>query len=414
MKRIWLALILSLFVWVDAAHATATVTQYALDTHGHKVSQTFLISRPTAISLGFGYCSSQSGCGISSDPDLPCYLNKYNPNFVDNFPDTITFSPLGDGTPARMFIKDGHVSGEDLKMGYYDKNTTQDWNSGILNNAPTFNADGSVTLKFNQGPIQAAKAFTKAASGRVCGLTAEEKTSFEQQYGSTFNNADSAAIKVSIDWQVDAPQYVNQYDQQITVNNKLQTTVQTVLPTPAPALTPSNTQQSNVQTTVPAAVTTLLNSLKTNGPAKTSYLPIPWLGVAYAAAPKYQLDTVQQTLTKNLVLTAAGTVDWGALTTYLGTTEKLALAESDVATMLRSVDSEATVNQVHPTKVAFVSYTAKESTGPREGALVVYGYNAASDQLIVADPTSGKSKLTTMKLSTLLEENPWLLLISHP
>ena len=197
------------------------VTQYSLEQHGNTVTQTFLISRPTLIPLSFSYCNGQS-CGNPQDPDLACYVNLYNPSFADQFPGTFSISPLGNGRPAKLFMKSGNLAGFDLQHGYYDAKHTSDWNRSILSGSPSFGADGSVSLSFNQRPIQAFKNFTTSPRGRVCGISEQELANFKAQYGTAFDNVNSAAIKLAIVWQVDNPQYANPYDQTVTINGQSQ------------------------------------------------------------------------------------------------------------------------------------------------------------------------------------------------
>lgn len=395
--------------------SAVTLQQHSLIQQGNTVTQTFLISRPTTIPLSFSYCNGQS-CGNPEDPDLACYVNLYNPNFADGFPDTITISPLGNGQPAKVFLKDGNLAGIDLKYGYYDSSHTNDWNKAILRAQPAFNADGSVTLQFNQGPIQAFKNFTKSPSGRVCGITEEQLANFKTQYGTTFDNVNSAAMKVSIVWRVENPQYANPFDQTVTINGSKQGFQPVLQSSPSP-MTPQVTPQADSRLTVPAATSTLLDNLYGTTP-KLNWLFQKMLGAQHVYAQSTDviggsIAYYQQSMTLNGVVDASGQIEWKNYGNYLKNVERLSVQEVDVATMLQSLDTSATQKQFRSTALGLAALTLKQPGKPdQEGAVVIFGSDQEGN-LIVGNPSVNSATPLVMPYEEFLEGNPWTLLISR-
>ncbi|MBI5153252.1 MAG: hypothetical protein HZA36_02225 [Parcubacteria group bacterium] len=358
------------------------------------VIQSIMMKAPQRIGLSFGYCNPQT-CGNSADPDFDCYVGLYNPNFGNELIQSLDIKPLPGSQPRKVFLKAGSLPGFIGSYGYYDKQTTNDWNKSILSNSPTIGSDGSVSLRFTQPSFTEAFHRAKSGSGRICGLNEEEYRAFGKRYGSTNDdNFYRSYIRVSIVWSPPS-QYAGSIQQNISFNGQNQN------------LNAGYGVPPEEKNNVPAKVfrqddkkwgdTSFVGSTI----AKAGTVPSTVASLLSQYGIKGDPAKIAQDLEKQGISTPKGT-DWNRLKDYLSTTHRLSV---------RSSGDMGNVTSHLVTGPALVAYTRiQKGVPPQESALLVTGWNPNKDSFTVVDPRS--SKPFSMSYDELMKGNPWFGLIT--
>lgn len=384
------------FVFVSSQFATAAeIFRVWYDTQPDgSVVQSIMMKAPQKINFSFGYCNPQT-CGNPLDPDFDCYVGLYNPNFGDELIQSLSIKPLPGSQPRKVFLKAGSLPGFIGAYGYYDKQTTGDWNRLILSDSPVMGSDGSVSLRFTQPSFMEAFHKAKSGSGRVCGLNEEEYQAFGKQYGSTNDdNFYRSYIRVSIVWSPPStyggviPQggSFNGRDQQFNASYG-------PLPEKQKKISPKVFWQDDKKwANTPFVGSTL---------AKAGTVPSVVASLFSQYGKEGDLFKITHDLEKQGISTSKGT-DWNRLQEYLATTHQLSIRSSgDMGNVIAHLLAGP----------ALVAYTRTEKgKPPQESALLVTGYNGDKDFFTVIDPRF--SKPVSMPYDELMRGNPWFGLVS--
>lgn len=345
------------------------------------VLQTIQIQAPAQVyQLTFRYCDGLT-CGNPQDPELDCYLNKYNPQFPAP-PRVLTITPPPGSTAQKIFLKAGSLPGFTANYGYYDAQNQNDWNSRILANPPNLKTDGNVVLNFRQPNFMGA--FERAPSGRVCGLTDEQYQTFQKTYGnSNDDNFYQSALKVAIVWS--PPNQTGLVNSNINLDGSKRDDQWVYLPTTPP-------KTVTLQRADPNA--TFLNNLFVN----TGAIPTLVSSLLTQLGGTFSPESLAQALKKAGVASQTG-FSWSGLQNFINSQQPPTFTAHDItaAEALRGASQGQTY-------LTTMTVQGKDDAGQSNVFLTDYDPQIDQVKLLTTD-----GKTIQIPTETYLKGQPWIM-----
>ncbi|HEV3232205.1 MAG TPA: serine/threonine-protein kinase [Candidatus Dormibacteraeota bacterium] len=345
---------------------------------GGRVVEVTTLAGPRDVGLGFAFCNSFT-CGNSDNVD--CVGNLYIPAFASSIHYSMTIGKVTGWTLERVLVTAGQAPGSTSAYAYTDA-AGGSTAPGLLAAPARISANGA-ELDFPIPPAQALKAHYRPQFQRVCGFTQPELIAFQARYGTVYHNP-YPYITVILSW-TRAGGDVAGLTQAVGIDGQASDVpVKVAGAGPASrgftayrqddarwATTRAGTSTYASSGTVPAAVASLLNGFGKGGD------PVR-VGAALERAGAWK---------------PGGAATWAALGAYLAD-QGLTPAGADLPA------AAAAATQGVP---SLVGYT---SSGGRESALVITGYDSGRDRFQVLDPARGRVE---MRWDDLAAGNPWIL-----
>lgn len=345
------------------------------------VLQTIQMQAPTQVyRLDFRYCDGLT-CGNPQDPELDCYVNKYNPQFVLP-PRSLVITPPPGSSVKKVFLKAGSLPGFTGSYGYWDPYNQSGWNSSILSDAPSVGSNGSLTFNFKQPNFMGA--FSRAPSGRVCGLSEEEYRAFGKTYGTTSDdNFYQSYFKLGIVWS--PPTSGGLVNTMINLDGQKQENQWVYLasrsPTPlaVPKTDPNQPYLGDIF-------------------GKTGTIPTVVAGILARLGQSVNPVDLAHALEKAGVASEKGIV-WDGLKNYLASQQQPTFTARDItaADALRGASSGVTY---------LTTFTTETKTGRVETTVFLTGFEAARDRVEFLTTEGQRLKVDT---ELYLRGQPWIM-----